>query len=84
MSKQINWTDLLSNALQIGRTSQFVGHFGVTFRLESTDGSDEMVHHEPFQFNRNRPILMERLDESTWICVMKRISSRSLDRDLTL
>ena len=65
MSKQINWIDLLSNALQIGRTSQFIGHLGVTVQLISIDGSDETVHCEPFQLNRGHPILMRRSDEST-------------------
>ena len=62
MSKQINCIDLLLNALQIGRTSCFIGHLGVTVRWVSIDGSDEMVHHEPFHLNRDRPILMEGLD----------------------
>ena len=65
MSKQINWIDLLSNALQIGRTSQFIGHLGVTIQLISIDGFDETVHREPFQLNHGRPILMNRSDEST-------------------
>ena len=30
VSKHINLIDLLSNALQIGRTSQFIGYLGVT------------------------------------------------------
>ena len=42
MSKQINWIDLLSNALQIERTSQFIGHLGVIVRSNLIDGSDEM------------------------------------------
>ena len=84
MSKQINWIDLLLNALQIGRTSQFIGYLGVTIRLSSIDGSDETVHREPFQLKRDHLILMERSDESTWIYVMKRITSPSLDRDPTL
>ena len=42
MSKQINCTDLLSNTLQIGRTSQFIGHLGVTVRSDLIDVSDEM------------------------------------------
>ena len=49
MSNQINNIDLLSNALQIGRTSQFIGHLGVSIRLTSIDGSDETVYHELFQ-----------------------------------
>ena len=84
MSKQINWIDSLSNALQIGRTSQFIGHLGVTVRLTSIDGSDGMVHREPFQLNRDHFILMECLDESTWISIMKRIRSLPLDCDLTV
>ena len=84
VSKQINWINFLSNALQIGRTSQFIGYLGITVRLSSIDGFDETVHRERFQLNRDRPILMESLDESTWICVMKRIISPTLDRDLTL
>ena len=47
MSKQINFIDLLSTALQIERTSQFIGHLGVTVRLDLIDGSDETVHREP-------------------------------------
>ena len=46
MSKQIDWIDLLSNALQIGRTSQFIGHLGVAVRSDIIDSSDEMVHCE--------------------------------------
>ena len=48
MSKQINCIDLLSNTLQIGRASQFIGHLGIIVRLDLIDGSDETVHHEPF------------------------------------
>ena len=62
MSKQINWINLLSNALQIGRTSLFIHILGVTVRWISIDGSDETVHGEPFHLNRGRPILMEGLD----------------------
>ena len=37
MSKHINWIDLLSNALEIGRTSLFIQVLGVIVRLfEST------------------------------------------------
>ena len=57
MSKQINWIDLLSNALQIGRTSQFIGHLGVTIRLDLIEGSYETVHCEPLRLNRCRPIV---------------------------
>ena len=74
MSKQINWIDLLLNALQIGRTSQFIGHLGVTVRFISIGGSDETVHREPFLLNHDRPILMNRSEESTSSCVMKRIN----------
>ena len=59
MSKQINCIDLLSNALQIGRTSQFIGHLGVTVRLDLIDGSDETVHREPFRLNLYRLIADE-------------------------
>ena len=78
VSKQINWIELLSNALQIGRTSQFIGHLGITVRLNSIDGSNETVHRELFQLDRSHLILMERLDESTWSCVMKCIRSASV------
>ena len=81
VSKQINWIDSFSNALQIRRTSQFIGHLGITVQLTSIDGSDGTVHREPFQLNHDRSILMECLDESTWISVMKRIRSIPLDRD---
>ena len=47
VSKQINWIDLLSNALQLGRTYQFIGHLGVTVRSDLIDGSGKMVHREP-------------------------------------
>ena len=47
MSKQINCIDLLLNTLQIERTSQFIGHLGVTVRSVLIDGSDETVHREP-------------------------------------
>ena len=84
MSKQINWIDLLSNALQIGRTSLLILFLGVTVRWTSIDSSDETVHHEPLHLNCDRSILMERLDQSAWISVRKRITSASLDRDPTL
>ena len=61
MSKQINWIDLLSNALQIGRTSQFIGHLGVTVRLDLIDGSDETVHRESLRLICCRPIVDEVL-----------------------
>ena len=47
VSKQINWIDLLSNVLQIRRTSQFIGHLGVTVWSDLIDGSDETIHREP-------------------------------------
>ena len=61
MSKQINWIDLLSNALQIVRTSLFILILGVTVRWISIDGSDETVHCEQFHSNRGRPIFDEAL-----------------------
>ena len=62
VSKQINWIDFLSNAFEIGRTSQFIQILGVTVRWISIDGLDETVHREPFHLNRGRLILMEGLD----------------------
>ena len=47
MSKQINWIDLLSNALQMGRTAQFIGHLGVTVRSNLIDGYNETVDRKP-------------------------------------
>ena len=47
MSKQIYCIDFLSNGLQIGRTSQFIHHLGVTIRSDLIDGSDETAHREP-------------------------------------
>ena len=47
VSKQINWIDLLSNALQIRRPSQFIGHLGVPVRSDLIDGFDDTVHPEP-------------------------------------
>ena len=41
MSKEINFIDLLSNALQIRRTSLFILFLGITIRLDLIDGSDE-------------------------------------------
>ena len=38
MSKQINFIDLLSNTLQIGRTSQFIEILGVTKVLQNRTG----------------------------------------------
>ena len=84
VSKQINWIDSFSNALQIGRTSLFILILGVTVRWISIDGSDETVHREPFHLNRDHPILMERPNEPTWISVIKRIRSLSLDRDMMI
>ena len=46
MSKQINYIDLLSNALQIGRTSQFIRHLGVTVRSDLINGSDETNRYD--------------------------------------
>ena len=65
VSKQINWIDLLSNAIEIERTSLFIQILGVTVRLFLINGYDETVHRGPFQLYRNRLILMERPDEST-------------------
>ena len=62
VSKQINWIDLLSNALEIGRTSLFIQILGVIVRWISINGLDETVHREPFHLNRGRLILMEGLD----------------------
>ena len=86
MSKQINWIDFLSNALQIRRTSLFIGYLGVTVRWTSIDGSDETVHREPFQLNRGRPILMEGLDlihvDKCYIThLIAVVGSRSDDQD---
>ena len=61
MSKQINWIDSFSNALQIRRTSLFIGYLGVTVRWISIDGSDETVHHGLFQSYHSRPIIDEAL-----------------------
>ena len=61
MSKQINWIDFLSNALQIGRTSLFIGYLGVTVRLNSINDSDETVHREAFQSNPGCLIFDEAL-----------------------
>ena len=62
MCKQINWIDLLSNALEIRRTSLFIQILGVTVRWISIDGLDETVHCEPFHLNRDRLILIEGLN----------------------
>ena len=62
MSIHINWIDSFSNALQIGRTSLFIGYLGITVQWISIDSSDETVHREPFHLNRDRLIFMEGLD----------------------
>ena len=64
VSKQINWIDLLSNALEIRRTSLFIQILGVTVRLFLINCYDETVHRGPFQLYRSRPISMEGPDES--------------------
>ena len=84
VSKQINWIDSFSNALQIGRTSLFILILGVTVRWISIHGSDETVHRELFHLNRDREILMERPDEPTWISVIKRIRSLPSDHNPTI
>ena len=57
MSKQINWIDLLSNGLQIGRTSLFIVYLCVTVQSDLIDGSDKTVHDEPSRLNRCFPII---------------------------
>ena len=61
MSKKINLVDLLSNALQIGRTSQFIGILGVTVQLKLINGSNEMVHREVLPLSCNRSIVIGRV-----------------------
>ena len=46
MSKQINCTDLLSNGLQIRRTSLFILFLGVPVRLDLIDGSEEVNRYD--------------------------------------
>ena len=86
MSKQINLIDSFSNALQIGRTSLFIGYLGVTVRWISIDGSDKTVCREPFHLNRGHPILMEGLDlihvDKCYIThLIAAVGSRSDDKD---
>ena len=89
VSKQTNWIDLLSNALEIERTSLFIQILGVTVRWISNDGLDEMVHRELFHLNHGRLILIEGFD---FIHVDKRfithliaaVGSRSDDQDAPL
>ena len=57
MSKQINCIDLLSNGLQIRRTSLFILYLGVTVRLDLIDGFDETVHRELLRLNHCFPII---------------------------
>ena len=78
MSKQINWIDFLSNVLQIRRTSLFIGYLSVTVRWISIDGSDEMVHREPFHLNRGRPI---HVDKRYITHLIAAVGSRSDDQD---
>ena len=47
MSKHINCIDLLSNRLQIERTSLFIVYLGHNRPIRLIDGSDETVHREP-------------------------------------
>ena len=86
MSKQINWIDLLWNALEIRKTSLFIQILGVTVRWISIDDLDELVHHEPFHLNRGRLILMEGLDlihvDKHFIThLIAAVGSRSDDQD---
>ena len=64
MSKHVNWIDLLSNALQINRTSLVILFLGITVQWISINGSYETVHREPFQSNQAVRSLMKRLDEA--------------------
>ena len=65
VSEGIHWIDLLSNTLEVGRTSIFIHILGVTVRWISIDGSDETVHRELFQSNRGRLIFAEALSYKT-------------------
>ena len=45
---------------------------------------DETVHHEPLPLSPDRPIANGRPDEAGCVCIIKRVKTHPLDRDLTL
>ena len=78
MSKQFNYIELLSNALQIGRTSQFIGILGITvWSIWSTALMKRSIA------NRYGLVVfvwspMERSDEATCLRIIKRLENTSV------
>ena len=70
--------------LTISKNSSFYKRIGRNRPISLINGCDETVHHEPLPLSPDRPIANGQPDEAWIVCVIKRVKTRPLDRDLTL
>ena len=84
MSKQINWIDLISNALEIGRTSLFRQVLGVTIRLFLSTVTMKRSIVDRFNYIASVGSPMEGLDLIRVISVINRIRSLPSNRNPTV
>ena len=75
MSKQFNLIESLSNALQIRRTSQFIGYLGVTHRLNRSTALMKRLIVNRYHLVPSVGSPMEGRDEATSMRVIKRIET---------
>ena len=75
MSKQFNLIELLSNALQIGRTSQFIGILDVTIRLNRSTALMKRLIANRYHQVPSVGSQMDAQDEATSTGIIKRLET---------
>ena len=84
VSKQINWIDFHLEWFRNQNNISIYTSFGRDHPMALINGYDGMVHHEPFQQSCSCPIRDQALGWSPLRCIIKRLRSPPLDRDLTI
>ena len=77
-------SEFLLECLTISKNSSFYKQIGRNRPIALINGCDETVHHEPLSLSPDPPIANGRPDEAWIVCVIKRVKTHPLDRDLTL
>ena len=77
-------SEFLLKCFTKSKSSSFYKRIGRIRPIALINGCDEMVHHELLPLSPDRLIANGRPDEAWIVCIIKRVKTRPLDRDLTL
>ena len=76
-------SEILLECFTKSKNSSFYKRIGRNRPMALINGCDETVHHEPLPLSPDHSITNGQHDEAWIVCVIKRVKTRPLDRNLT-